>query len=194
MYLRYSAKKKSRKKALEIVMVPSMRCSRQTMTSTPTNEKQSGGVSATVAIPQSKIATKNDGEKPVVSVEEMNRYADGKIDQTLNDEKYVPDEPPQSKTKSEKIKVHLVAVGNAPILKKTKFLMNADDRFAVAISFLRKVLKLSSGTGSAATSSLFLYVNAAFVPSPEERIGDLFDCFGTRGELVVHYSLQEAWG
>ena len=164
------------------------------MTSTPTNEKQSGGVSATVAIPQSKIATKNDGEKPVVSVEEMNRYADGKIDQTLNDEKYVPDEPPQSKTKSEKIKVHLVAVGNAPILKKTKFLMNADDRFAVAISFLRKVLKLSSGTGSAATSSLFLYVNAAFVPSPEERIGDLFDCFGTRGELVVHYSLQEAWG
>jgi ubiquitin-like protein ATG12 len=93
-----------------------------------------------------------------------------------------------------KIKVNFVAVGSAPILKKSKFLMNADDRFAVAISFLRKVLRLSSGTGTAATSSLFLYVNAAFVPSPEERIGDLFDCFGTRGELVVHYSLQEAWG
>mmetsp|Transcript_772 Transcript_772/g.1322 ORF Transcript_772/g.1322 Transcript_772/m.1322 type:complete len:204 (+) Transcript_772:300-911(+) len=101
-----------------------------------------------------------------------------------------------------KIKVHLVAVGSAPILKKSKFLMNADDRFAVAIAFLRKVLKLStSGTSSSATgasamasSSLFLYVNAAFVPSPDERIGDLFDCFGVRGELVVHYSLQEAWG
>jgi len=101
-----------------------------------------------------------------------------------------------------KIKVHLVAVGSAPILKKSKFLMNADDRFAVAIAFLRKVLKLStSGTSSSTTgasamasSSLFLYVNAAFVPSPDERIGDLFDCFGIRGELVVHYSLQEAWG
>mmetsp|Transcript_5760 Transcript_5760/g.12685 ORF Transcript_5760/g.12685 Transcript_5760/m.12685 type:complete len:181 (+) Transcript_5760:169-711(+) len=95
-----------------------------------------------------------------------------------------------------KIKVHLVAVGSAPILKKSKFLMNADDRFAVAIAFLRKVLKLSSSTsgGSAAASSLFLYVNAAFVPSPDERMGDLFDCFGTRGELVIHYSLQEAWG
>mmetsp|Transcript_24918 Transcript_24918/g.37979 ORF Transcript_24918/g.37979 Transcript_24918/m.37979 type:complete len:210 (+) Transcript_24918:12-641(+) len=101
-----------------------------------------------------------------------------------------------------KIKVHLVAVGSAPILKKSKFLMNADDRFAVAIAFLRKVLKLStSGTSSSTTgasamasSSLFLYVNAAFVPSPDERMGDLFDCFGIRGELVVHYSLQEAWG
>ena len=103
-----------------------------------------------------------------------------------------------------KIKVHLVAVGSAPILKKSKFLMNADDRFAVAIAFLRKVLKLSTASSSTSSSvsntlgtkssSLFLYVNAAFVPSPDERIGDLFDCFGSRGELVVHYSLQEAWG
>ena len=102
-----------------------------------------------------------------------------------------------------KIKVHLVAVGSAPILKKSKFLMNADDRFAVAIAFLRKVLKLSTTSSSTSSvsntlgtksSSLFLYVNAAFVPSPDERIGDLFDCFGSRGELVVHYSLQEAWG
>mmetsp|Transcript_25269 Transcript_25269/g.45479 ORF Transcript_25269/g.45479 Transcript_25269/m.45479 type:complete len:193 (-) Transcript_25269:226-804(-) len=111
-----------------------------------------------------------------------------------------PKESPNTKTtknpKPSKIKVHLVAVGSAPILKKSKFLMNADDRFAVAISFLRKVLKLSSATstGAASASSLFLYINAAFVPSPDERMGDLFDCFGTRGELVVHYSLQEAWG
>jgi len=95
--------------------------------------------------------------------------------------------------KPEKIKVHLVAVGSAPILKKSKFLMNADDQFAVATAFLRKLLKLSSGAGPTG-SSLFLYVNAAFVPPPDERLGDLFDCFATRGELVVHYCLQEAWG
>lgn len=114
--------------------------------------------------------------------------------------------PPKSKPA--KVKVHLVAVGNAPILKKSKFLMNADDRFAVAIAFLRRLLKLSpsssaNGKDAAASSvqttavsasSLFLYVNSAFVPSPDERLGDLFDCFGVRGELVVHYSLQEAWG
>jgi len=90
----------------------------QTMTSTPTNEKQSGGVSATVAIPQPTSATKNDGEKPVVSVEEMNRYSDGKIDQTLDDEKYVPDEAPQSKTKSEKIKVHMVTGSKHHLLSR----------------------------------------------------------------------------
>jgi ubiquitin-like protein ATG12 len=95
----------------------------------------------------------------------------------------------ENEAKTEKIKVHLVAVGSAPILKKSKFLMNSDDRFVVAITFLRKILKLSPSN-----SSLFLYVNAAFVPSPEERIGDLFDCFGSRGELVIHYCMQEAWG
>jgi hypothetical protein len=45
-------------------------------------------------------------------------------------------------------------------------------------------------------SSLFVYVNSAFVPSPTENIGDLYDCFGMKnnGELILHYSLQEAWG
>ena len=121
--------------------------------------------------------------------------------------------PPSSSSTQKKIKVHLVAVGSAPILKKSKFLMNRTDNFGVAISFLRKRLKLgdtnsnsgssttaagSNAGGSAATSSssssLFLYINSAFVPSPTEQIGDLYDCFGMREELVIHYSLQEAWG
>jgi ubiquitin-like protein ATG12 len=104
-----------------------------------------------------------------------------------------------------KIKVHLVAVGSAPILKKNKFLMNRTDNFGVAIAFLRRRLKLdttaaasaltgSSVQSSASSASLFLYVNSAFVPSPTEQIGDLYDCFGMREELVIHYSLQEAWG
>lgn len=140
-------------------------------------------------------------DAPSLTPVETNRDVDNKIDQPLDNEKDAkPKEPLQrcsTTTMSEKIKVHLVAVGSAPILKKSKFLMNADDRFGVAITFLRKILKLSNGNntgGGVAASSLFLYVNAAFVPSPEERIGDLFNCFGCRGELVVHYSLQEAWG
>ena len=96
---------------------------------------------------------------------------------------------------NQKIKVHLVAVGSAPILKKNKFLMNRTDNFGVAISFLRKRLKLNNNnTSSSSSSSLFLYVNSAFVPCPTEQIGDLYDCFGMREELVIHYSLQEAWG
>jgi ubiquitin-like protein ATG12 len=87
-----------------------------------------------------------------------------------------------------KVKVHFVATGSAPILKKTKFHIPADQRFVSVSGFLRKMLKLESG------QSLFLYCNSAFVPSPEELLHDLNDSFSVRDELVVHYSLQEAWG
>lgn len=89
---------------------------------------------------------------------------------------------------SDKVKVHFVAVGSAPIMRKTKFLISADQRFSSVAAFLQKMLKLSSG------SSLFLYCCQAFVPGPESLVGDLRDCFSIREELVIHYSLQEAWG
>jgi ubiquitin-like protein ATG12 len=88
---------------------------------------------------------------------------------------------------AEKVKVHFVPVGSAPIMKKTKFQIGADQRFASVHSFLRKVLKLQG-------DSLFLYLSSAFCPGPDELVRDLNDCFSQRGELVIHYSLQEAWG
>ena len=92
----------------------------------------------------------------------------------------------QSTTK--KIKVHFVSVGAAPIMKKTKFQISSDQRFASVHMFLRKVLKLKPG------ESLFLYLHAAFCPGPDELLGDLDEAFSKRGELIVHYSLQQAWG
>ena len=97
------------------------------------------------------------------------------------------------KQDDQKIKVHFVAVGSAPMLKRSKFKMNADDEFMVAISFLRKLLKLTTDE-KGTISPLFIYVNSTFMPAPDERIGDLFDCFAKTGELVLNYSLQEAWG
>jgi ubiquitin-like protein ATG12 len=90
----------------------------------------------------------------------------------------------------EKVKVHFVPVGSVPILKKTKFQIAANQRFASVYSFLRKVLKLQPG------DSLFLYLQSAFCPGPEELLGDLNACFSLqqRGELVIHYSFQQAWG
>ena len=87
-----------------------------------------------------------------------------------------------------KVKVHFVATGSAPMMKKTKFQIAANQRFVSLFTFLRKMLKLEQG------QSLFLYLNAAFVPSPDELLQDLKDCFAVRDELVIHYSLQEAWG
>ena len=88
----------------------------------------------------------------------------------------------------DKVKVHFVAVGSAPILKKTKFQISAHQPFAAVTAFLRKMLKLTDG------ASLFLYIQSAFVPGPEEIIGDIQKSFSVRDELVIHYSIQEAWG
>jgi ubiquitin-like protein ATG12 len=90
-----------------------------------------------------------------------------------------------------KVKVHFVAVGSAPIMKKTKFQIGADQRFATVTAFLRKMLRLQDAGNS---SSLFLYCQSAFVPGPDELVGDLKASFSVRDELVIHYSLQEAWG
>jgi ubiquitin-like protein ATG12 len=87
-----------------------------------------------------------------------------------------------------KVKIHLVAVGSAPLLKKTKFQLAADQRFAALQTFLRKQLKLS------ASDSLFLYCHSSFAPGPDASVGELRDLWAVRDELVVHYSLQEAWG
>ena len=102
------------------------------------------------------------------------------------------------------VRIHFVAVGAAPILKKTRFRISADQRFAAVHVFLRRVLKLDTASAatnantnenSSSSSSLFLYLHAAFCPGPEELLADLNETFATkRGELVVHYSLQQAWG
>jgi ubiquitin-like protein ATG12 len=89
---------------------------------------------------------------------------------------------------SNKVKVHFVAVGSAPILKKTKFQIGADQRFTSVISFLRKILKLQTD------AALFLYCSSAFVPAPDQLVGELRDAFAVRDELVIQYSIQEAWG
>jgi ubiquitin-like protein ATG12 len=72
-----------------------------------------------------------------------------------------------------------------------KFLVDARTEFSVVSQMLRKQLHLSP------SSSLFLYTNSAFSPSPDEQIGCLSECFaakGGTGELLINYSLQEAWG
>lgn len=87
-----------------------------------------------------------------------------------------------------KVKIHLVAVGSAPILKKAKFLLNATSPFSILQNRLRKMLQLTD------KDTLYLYVQQSFTPCSEDWIGDLNDLYNIRGELQIHYSLQEAWG
>ncbi|XP_071925898.1 ubiquitin-like protein ATG12 isoform X1 [Coffea arabica] len=71
-----------------------------------------------------------------------------------------------------KVVVHLRATGDAPILKQAKFKIDGSDKFVKVIDFLRRQLH---------RDTLFVYVNSAFSPNPEELITDLYNvsCFNS---------------
>ncbi|KAL4195837.1 hypothetical protein AMTRI_Chr04g180300 [Amborella trichopoda] len=65
-----------------------------------------------------------------------------------------------------KVVVHLRATGDAPILKQAKFKIGGTEKFAKVIDFLRRQLH---------RETLFVYVNSAFSPNPDELVIDLYD-------------------
>lgn len=91
-------------------------------------------------------------------------------------------------THTGKVKVQLMAVGRAPRLAQSKFIVQAKDSFRALFPVLRRLLQLRED------QALFVFVNSAFAPAPEDKFGDLFQCFGKTGTLIVNYSLDEAWG
>ncbi|KAK4591316.1 hypothetical protein RGQ29_021493 [Quercus rubra] len=95
----------------------------------------------------------------------------------------------QSPSSVKKVVVHLRATGDAPILKQAKFKglgeIPGTDKFAKVIDFLRRQLH---------RETLFVYVNSAFSPNPDELVIDLYNNFGFDGKLVVNYACSMAWG
>ncbi|XP_045771587.1 autophagy protein 12-like [Maniola jurtina] len=92
--------------------------------------------------------------------------------------------------KSDKVKVDILlkATGNAPIMKKKKWAVDAEKPIGWIMEFVKKYLKLEP------EEKLFLYVNQTFAPSPDQIIKNLYECFGTDGKLVLHYCKSQAWG
>ncbi|KAI8928053.1 ubiquitin-like autophagy protein Apg12-domain-containing protein [Entophlyctis helioformis] len=88
----------------------------------------------------------------------------------------------------DKVVVRLKAIGNAPILKQSVFKISTGSRFDKVILFLRKEL------GYRSHDSLFVYVNSAFAPAPDEVIGNLVRACAVDGSLIVNYSTTPAWG
>ncbi|XP_062018239.1 ubiquitin-like protein ATG12 [Rosa rugosa] len=91
----------------------------------------------------------------------------------------------ESPTAANKVVIHLRATGDAPILKQAKFKIPVTDKFAKVIDFLRRQLH---------RDTLFVYVNSAFSPNPDELVMDLYNNFGFDGKLVVNYACSMAWG
>ncbi|KAJ3373883.1 hypothetical protein GGF31_008768 [Allomyces arbusculus] len=102
--------------------------------------------------------------------------------------------PPPAGAAAAKVVLRFHAIGDAPILRRPVFRVSANQKFAAVAAFLRREL------GLAPDASLFLYVNQAFAPAPDELMHNLDRCFadaqdasGTRA-LRVHYCTTAAWG
>ncbi|CAL9220764.1 unnamed protein product [Arabidopsis halleri] len=78
----------------------------------------------------------------------------------------VPTMATESPNSVRKIVVHLRATGGASILKQSKFKIAGTEKFAKVIDFLRRQLH---------SDSLFVYVNSAFSPNPDESVIDLYN-------------------
>eukprot|EP00904_Undaria_pinnatifida_P009401 jgi/Undpi1/5591/HiC_scaffold_2.g00867.m1 len=87
----------------------------------------------------------------------------------------------------EKVKVHFKPIANAPILRKGKFQVNSSWTCLELQASLRNMLHISDAT------PLFLYCNSAFEPSPDQSLSDLYKCFHVNKELLMSYSITEAW-
>lgn len=98
------------------------------------------------------------------------------------------DNSESGKTDKVKVDILLKATGNAPIMKKKKWTVDAEKPIGWIIEFVKKYLKLEP------EEKLFLYVNQTFAPSPDQVIRNLYECFGTDGKLVLHYCKSQAWG
>jgi len=92
-----------------------------------------------------------------------------------------------------KVEVRLQAVGDAPILRTKKFKVGKDKTVAYILTFVRSMLVKNKQLSN--TDSLFIYVNQAFSPSPDQSVGNLNDCFGQpEDKLVLYYSRSQAYG
>ncbi|KAG1653376.1 Kinesin-like protein KIF19 [Nymphon striatum] len=77
----------------------------------------------------------------------------------------------ESETPAEKSKIDILlkATGDAPIMKKKKWAVEPSKTICSIILFVKKYLKLDE------SESLFIYVNQAFAPSPDEEVRNLFE-------------------
>ncbi|KAK6027687.1 autophagy protein Apg12 [Ostertagia ostertagi] len=93
----------------------------------------------------------------------------------------------------DKVTILLHAVGDAPILKQKKFVVDASRTVAWLTQVIKKLINLPDN------QSLHIYISQTFAPSPDHSFGSLRDCYavktdGKEHHLVMQYSTTYAWG
>lgn len=149
-------------------------------------------------VSETQETTKDTGSENTVKGPESTKTGETDTsaaqDKKSNEQPYV-DKLPASESVADKkdalkskIDVLLKAAGDAPIMKKKKWAVDADKPVAYLSQFIRKYIKCEPD------ETLFLYVNQTFVPSPDQLLSNLFECFGSDGKLILHYCKSQAWG
>ncbi|KAM0707894.1 hypothetical protein Q7P35_004543 [Cladosporium inversicolor] len=87
-----------------------------------------------------------------------------------------------------KVTIRLSPLPNTPSLRQPRFKCSSNQRFESIVRFLRRKLGLGEHEG------VFCYVNSVFAPGLDEGVGNLWRCFKTGEELVVSYSVTQAFG
>ncbi|KAK0774129.1 Ubiquitin-like protein [Friedmanniomyces endolithicus] len=88
----------------------------------------------------------------------------------------------------DKVTIRLSPLPNTPQLRQPRFKCSSNQRFEHIVRFLRKKVGLEDH------ESVFCYVNSVFSPGLDEGVGNLWRCFKTGNELVVNYSITQAFG
>nr|POF04581.1 ubiquitin-like protein atg12 [Quercus suber] len=88
----------------------------------------------------------------------------------------------------EKVTIRLSPLPNTPALRAPRFKCATNQRFEYIVRFLRRSLRIKDHEG------VFCYVNSVFAPGLDEGVGNLWRCFKTGEELVVSYSVTQAFG
>ncbi|KAG5420626.1 ATG12 [Candida metapsilosis] len=84
-----------------------------------------------------------------------------------------------------KISIRFIPIGSTVEIKPKVFKISSTQTIATLNKFLCKKLK---------QSHLCLYIQSSFSPAPEEKIGDLYNLFKTKDELIVSYCNSVAFG
>lgn len=86
---------------------------------------------------------------------------------------------------NKKCLIKFQAIGNVPPIRPAVCRISASQPFAVITGFLRRRLHVDS---------VYCYLNNSFAPSPDQLVGQLFDEFHTKDELIVSYCGSVAFG
>ncbi len=91
-------------------------------------------------------------------------------------------------TKPQQVKLQFLAVGGAPILKKTKFQVRDNMTISEILNFLRKTLKIRE------SDPIFVYINSCFAPGLDQDLRSLHQSFHVNDELVLQYAITNSYG